>query len=41
MTNYALVSPLNRLMKLANDIQVDLFNCHALDGFCVYITHYT
>jgi hypothetical protein len=33
-TSYKHVSPLNRLMKLANDDQVDLFNVLTFDGFC-------
>lgn len=40
-TNYALVSPINRLMKIANDVQVHLFNFQTFNGFYNYITHYT
>jgi len=33
----ALVSPINRLIKLVNDVHVDLFNFHTFNGFYNYL----
>ncbi|XP_060878360.1 uncharacterized protein LOC132950803 [Metopolophium dirhodum] len=38
-TNYALCSPINRLMKITNDVQIDLFSFPSFDYFCNYIAH--
>jgi len=38
-TNYALGSPINRLIKVANDVKVDLFIFHYFNCFCNYITY--
>jgi len=36
-TNYASASPMNRIMSIANDINVDLFNFNSIESFNIYI----
>ena len=36
---YALSSPINRLIYVANDVQVDLFKFKSFECFCNYITY--
>lgn len=39
-TNYLVNAPINRMMKLANDTQVDLFNFNSIESFYNYIHNY-
>lgn len=39
-TNNTLCSPINKLMRLANDVYVDLFYVHSIECFSSYITNY-
>jgi len=36
-TNYALASPINRIMSLVNESYVELFNCNSVESFSKYV----
>lgn len=39
-TNYLINAPINRIMRLAYDTQVDLFNFNSIESFYNYIINY-
>lgn len=36
-TNYALASPINRLMSIANQLKIDLSNFNFIESFNIYV----
>ena len=39
-TNYLNDAPINRIMRLANDTQVDFFSFNSIESFYYFITNY-